>query len=238
MEPVYIDEHLSITKSCHCVKCETEILFVRFTHNIVSFIDGGIYRHPNWNSSHFVKDLDRSLENIGSDVTTILTGDLNIDIIKIENEITLEYVSTLMSYGYLPFIALPSRITEYSATCIDHIFIKYAKNSRLQPTNTLSGMFYCDITDHLPCIVSLKCNLCVDNVNRLKAQLFRDKNCRKFKELMESYEWNALYLSSPDLYRSFISVVKRFYEISFPMVKLSRSRMRDKPWTTKALKKA
>ena len=75
-----------------------------------------------------------------------------------------------MSYGYLPYITLPSRITEYSATCIDHIFIKYAKNSRLQPTNTLSGMFYCDITDPLPCFVSLKCNLCVDNANRPKAR--------------------------------------------------------------------
>ena len=180
MENVYIDEHLSITKSCHCVKCETESLFVRFTHNNVSFIVGEIYRHPNGKSSHFVKDLDRSLENIGNDVTTILTGDLNIDIIKIENEITLEYVSTLMSYGYLPYITLPSRITEYSATCIDHIFIKYAKNSRLQQTNTLYYMFYCDITDHLPCFVSLKCNLCVDNANRPKARLFGDKNCRKF----------------------------------------------------------
>ena len=67
---------------------------------------GGIYRHPNGNSSHFVKDL----ENIGNDVTTILTGDLNIDMIKIENEITLGYVSTLMSYGYLPYITLPSGI--------------------------------------------------------------------------------------------------------------------------------
>ena len=71
-----------------------------------------------------------------------------------------------------------------------------------------------------------------------KARLFGDKNCRKFKELMESYDWNTLYLSSPDLYRSFISVVKRFYEISFPMVTLSRSRMRGKPWVTKGLKKS
>ena len=193
MENVYIDEHLSITKSCHCVKCETGSLFVRFTHNNASFIVSGIYRHPNGNSSNFVKDLDRSLENIDNDVTTILTGDLNIDIIKIENEITLEYVSTLMSYGYLPYITLPSRITEYSATFIDHIFIRFAKNSRLQPTNTLSGMFYCDITDHLPCFVSLKCNLCVDNANRPKVRLFGDKNWRKFKELMESYDSRYIY---------------------------------------------
>ena len=81
MENVYIDEHLSITKSCHYVKCETDSLFVRFTQNNVSFIVDGIYRHHNGNSSHFVKDLDRSLKNIGNDVTTILTGDLNIDII-------------------------------------------------------------------------------------------------------------------------------------------------------------
>ena len=61
MENVYIDEHFSITKSCHCVKCEIKSLFVRFTHNNVSFIVDGIDKHPNGNSSHFVKDLDRSL---------------------------------------------------------------------------------------------------------------------------------------------------------------------------------
>ena len=69
MENVYIDEHLSITKLCHYVKCEIESLFdLRFTYNNesiftynnVSFIAGWIYRHPNQNSSHFVKDLDRS----------------------------------------------------------------------------------------------------------------------------------------------------------------------------------
>ena len=235
MKNVYIDEHLSITKSCHCVKCETESLFVRFSHNNVSFIVGGIYWHPDGNSSHFVKDLDRSSENIGNDVTTILTGDLNIDIFKIENEITLEYVSTLRSYCFLPYITLPSRITEYSATCIDHIFIKYAKNSRSQPTSTLSGMFYCDITDHLPCFVSLKCNLCVDNANRPKVRLLGDKNCRKFKELMESYDWNTIYLSSPDLYRSFISVANvftkfRFQWWHFPVQELETSHELRRDW--------
>ena len=47
MENVYIDEHFSITKSCHCVKCEIKSLFVRFTHNNVSFIVGEIDEHPS-----------------------------------------------------------------------------------------------------------------------------------------------------------------------------------------------
>ena len=48
-------------KTCHCVKCKTESLFVRLIYNNVSFIVGWIYRHPNRNSSNFVNDLDRSL---------------------------------------------------------------------------------------------------------------------------------------------------------------------------------
>ena len=62
MENVYIDEHLSITKSCHYVKCETESLFVKFTHNNVSFIVGGIYRHPKRKLFSFCKGLGQIIK--------------------------------------------------------------------------------------------------------------------------------------------------------------------------------
>ena len=132
---VYIYIYLSITNHVIVFNVKQKVFLPDLFITLYQLLSVEFIGTPT-KTPHFVKDLDRSLENISNDITAILTGDLNIDIIKVENEITLEYVSTLMSYGYLPYNTLPSRLTEYSAICIDHIFMKYARNSRLQPTNT------------------------------------------------------------------------------------------------------
>ena len=119
---------------------------------------GGVYRHPNGNTKYFVYDLETTLEKIGDKVTVILAGDINIDLIKFDNEDTLMYLTIMMSYRYLPYITLPTRLTDFSATCIDHIFVKFSTNNLFLATDLLSGMFYCDITDHLPCFISMKVN--------------------------------------------------------------------------------
>ena len=48
--------------------------------------------------------------------TAIIPGDINIDLIKFTLEDNYQYVSTIMSYGYLPYITLPTCITDFSAT--------------------------------------------------------------------------------------------------------------------------
>ena len=133
---------------------EVESLFVEFMFNGAMYTVGGIYRHPNGNVSHFVSALECVLHKIYANRTTILAGDINIDIIKFSNEDVVSYVSTLMSFKYLPCITVPSRITQHSTTCIDHMFMKTSKKDKV--LNAMSGLFYCEITDHLPCFLSLK----------------------------------------------------------------------------------
>ena len=101
------------------------ILFFRCT----TYIVGGIYRHPNGNVSHFISDFEAVL--IDNDKTTVLARDMNIDIIQFSNEDVVSYVTTLMSYGYLPYITLPSRITNLSMTCIDQIFVRLNRRERV-----------------------------------------------------------------------------------------------------------
>ena len=91
---------ISIEKSCHCIKCEMESLFARFDYGGETYTIGGIYRHPNGNTRHFVEDLEGALDKLGPNTTSILTGDINIDIIKFENDETCNYLSTLLSHRY------------------------------------------------------------------------------------------------------------------------------------------
>ena len=133
---IYVNEQISdvhtvdewtIQKSCHCPKCEIESLFIKFRYYNSKNIVGGIYRHPTGKTAHFVNDLETSLHRIGDAVTMILAGDINIDLIKFENDDTMNYLTSLLSYRYLPYITLPSTLTDFSATCIDHVFVKFTR---------------------------------------------------------------------------------------------------------------
>ena len=146
-----------ICKSCHCSKCNFESMFISFKFQRSEFIIRGIYRYPNGNIKHFVEDLERTLININGNASCILAGNMNIDIIKFENEGTMNYLTTLFSCRFLPYITLSSRITSFSATCIDHIFVRIADKNRVTSDGIASGLFFNDITDHRPCFISIKC---------------------------------------------------------------------------------
>ena len=70
---------------------------------------------------------------------------LGIEILKYsEDKQTSEYLDMLLSLGFMPIITKPTRITDHTATLIDHIY-----------TNTpekliKSGICLADIFDHLP----------------------------------------------------------------------------------------
>ena len=70
------------------------------------------------------------LNQIENDKTALLAGNMNIDIMKFPNEDVVSYVTTLMSYGYLPYITIPSRITNFSITCIDQIFVRLCRREK------------------------------------------------------------------------------------------------------------
>ena len=164
--------------SCNCTKCKTESLFIEFHYKGSAYNVGGVYRHPNGKVPHFITDLETVLNKTDSGKTTVLAGDMNIDIIKLSNEDVVSYMTTLMSYRFLPYVTLPSRITNFSMTCIDHIFIRLSHKDKA--VNMISGLFYCEISDHLLCFISIKYNRQCNAGERPLIRLFDEKNSAVF----------------------------------------------------------
>ena len=117
----------------------SESLFIEFHYKGSAYNVCGVYRHPNGKVPHFITDLETVLNKIDNGKTTVLAGDINIDIIKFSNEDVVSYMTTLMSYRFLPYVTLPSRITNLSMTCIDHIFIRLSHKDKA--VNMISGLF-------------------------------------------------------------------------------------------------
>ena len=233
LKDVCVLTELSIVNSCNCSKCQFESLFISFVHGNMTYILGGIYRHPNGSMTHFIDDMEKIIQSIDKKYTVILAGDINIDIIKFEMEDILNYLSTLLSLQFLPYITLPTRITSHSATCIDHIFIRNAHKNEFNPI--YAGIFFSDISDHLPCFVSFAFNK-PGHTKRPLTRLFGESNCQKFVNHMTNENWDVIYNSHGDWYLKFITTVKRIFDMSFPLVQVSRKRIKDKPWMTQDLK--
>ena len=100
-----------------------------------------------------MNDLTKVMEQIDPTKVYILAGDTNINIIDFDNNNVNDYLITLLMYKFIPMITLPTRITDHSATSIDHIFVKIP--IQLKQTKLLSGIFYSDISDHLPCFIHI-----------------------------------------------------------------------------------
>ena len=66
--------------------------------------------HPGNNAKTFVGP---SCTDVDVDVNVDLDVDINIYMIKFVNEGTINYLTTLFSYRFLPYIALPSDLRAF-----------------------------------------------------------------------------------------------------------------------------
>ena len=76
----------------------------------------------------------------------------------------------------------------------------------------------------------------IDMHDRPQTRIFSKRNNGKFVELMESQDWDNIYTQGSDWYTIFITKIRHFYEKSFPLVYVSRKRLKDKPWISKGLR--
>ena len=104
-------------------------------------IIGNIYRPPqstiklfNFHLNSILNEInsvtDKSMENL------IITGDFNIDLLKInQNNDISSYLEIMLNNELFPTISKPTRINVNSATLIDHIFVRNI------PQTSESGVF-------------------------------------------------------------------------------------------------
>ena len=96
--------------------------------------------------TEFNNILNNLLKKINQEQKTVfLLGDFNIDLMHYnEHKPTNEFLDSLASNSYLPYIIQPSRHTSHSRTLIDNIF------SNVISKDIISGNITATISDHLP----------------------------------------------------------------------------------------
>ena len=72
-------------------------------------------------SDFLIETLFQELSNEANNV--IIVGNININLLNMQNENTRDYIDNLIIHNYMPCITLPTKLTETTATLIDHIYL-------------------------------------------------------------------------------------------------------------------
>ena len=153
-----------------------------------------------------------------------------------DNDNTNSYLNNLFAKNFIPCITLPTRITDHSATIIDHIFIK--SNKKLIQNKCSSGNLVTDLSDHLPNFTFL--DIKTPSIkNRPFIRLFTPKRIKLFTDNLnlEAALINDNELTEVDnSYEKFSTNYFNLYNKYFPYIKMSRKSFKDKPHITKGIK--
>ena len=164
-----------------------------------------------------------------------------IDLVqKVQNNAATEnYLNNLLLHGFLPLILYPTRISNKSATLIDHMYLyegSYVKNDLI----INSGNILSDISDHLPNFIILSNPKAKNYINsRPCMRLYTPKNKEKFSQTLESVDWSSILYSCKDVnlcFNKFILIINDSVNNCFPLTRQSRRAFKDKIWITTGVK--
>ena len=224
----FLAEHSLVTDNYEI--CAVEII-PDSDNQINNFILLGIYRPPQRNSQilsdHF-ENLFIQLRN----KTIFLCGDLNIDLIN--DDIDSDFLNNLYSHNFFPLINIPTRVTDQSSTCIDHMWFN-------KLVCQYSGTIITDITDHYPifCVIyiSKKKDL-IYKTFRLHSNNNIDRLCDDVVVMRDDYFATCSLMNVEDKCSWYVKHLDKLYGRDCPKkTKAISVKSLLKPWITNEIKR-
>ena len=173
-----------------------EGLFIEILMNDKSkskIIVGNVYKPPRNNNNYeniqnFISEFEPVINNLNnSKVEYLIGGDWNINLLKINEQPAFsDFLDLMLNKGLCPKITFPTRFSTHSASLLDNLICKIS--------DTLSGILFTGISDHLPYFVCLK------NITKQKASNPKYVKCKINKpeainNFLEELRENNIYES-------------------------------------------
>lgn len=186
-----------------------------------------LYRSPSHeNINPFLNCLDNTLNSLNSFRTSLIIGDLNINIMPQNTERnTDEYLTLVASHGMLPAHRFPTRLS----ACLDHVILRTPYYATTLVLDSL-------ITDHAPTFICCHINNIHPKTSKRFSKrsdipaILNDLHNTDFSSLMLSSDSNTITDSLVDTISTIIE--KHSHNVIIP----SRKRI-IKPWITSGLLK-
>ena len=205
-----------------------ETLFIEITKNHGKPNIVGIIYRPNSpplaSIDVFQDHLSMILNKINlTNVPVCLMGDFNIDLIKFTSHTkTNSFLESMISAGMLPVITKPTRITDHSATLIDHVYTN-------MQGKISTGILITDISDHFGTICVIETSKRVPSSTKDQYKYirnFNDKNTNRFKAMLHDCDFSHIFtLDCPNVaYNNFMQIYTKSFEMCFPLKQTKRTK--------------
>ena len=221
----------SVNNLFECVTVEIKI------KNCKNVVVSCMYRTPGGSVVDFNEEFKACVNKVKHDKILCVCGDFNINLLNCEHHLpTKEFLDITQSYGLLPMIDKPTRITLNSATLIDNIF----SNAHVKST---SGIVIDDtISDHLPIYTCIELNVFVKQQVKVYFKLCRQlkgENIERLKAELRTTDWSNV-IQSIDVnqsYNHFICKIRELFEKCCPLKQVKvNNKYKNKLWITTAIK--
>ena len=213
-----------------------ESLFVQLADD---FLVGVVYRRPNTNPKEFLDKFQNILIILKAErKRCYVMGDFNLDLLKWDTSVPVnDLIAICHSKMFLNTISKPTRVTDTSATLIDHIW----SNDSLQ--NIKNGILYTNISDHFPVFAiyeySAKDHGDRDGKTVIQRRNFSNENITRFKDKLREVNWELIYASeNPNVcFATFLLIFCACFNLCFPLEhKVVKSKSLAKPYITAEIK--
>jgi len=235
---VYVRSDWNYVKIGACSMCSETIesCTVRFRVGSEFYSVVSVYRPHDDTIRNFNSCLEELLHNTDlRNGKTIVTGDLNINLLNEECANTTSFVSMMQSLNFLPVITkptkFPSDVQQCRPTVLDHIWINGFKKF-------ISGVFSLDLTDHCPTFISIETTTLDSRKIRVSFRVHTAGAVGNFLHQLEEVQWNFRMNVNEDVIY-LVDMLFEIYDRSFPLkVKYIGRKRFDKPWLTTGLIKS
>ena len=180
-----------------------------------NLVCGNIYRSPSndLNTNNiFLSTLNKCLLTIPSNKGCFITGDLNYDISNQENSHTSNFTDLMFEKSYFPVINKPTRISDSSASTLDHIWTNLLGN------HYKSGIILQPISDHLPIFVCTNLNKPLPVISPQRS--FNQQNITNFNIKLEEIDITPILngYDANNAFDIFMQKYKDAFETNFPLI--------------------
>ena len=203
-----------------------------------------VYRSPSNKPEKFNDYFNLILQKLDTNryanKNIYIAGDFNQDLIQHDdNSDCQNLINNAHNHGFIQIVARPTRLTDHSATLIDHVY-----------TNNIDSVLSCniltlDVSDHLAAHnkISLGSSTLLSKINATKQKyiqtdfrIMNEANHEKFKNLINDEPWSEISddMDAQTAFDNFDAIYLRHYNSAYPLnsnrSRRKNERLNSKPW--------
>ena len=177
--------HSTLIEQFCCVESFIECLGVEHIIHNKKYLCICIYRPPGGCMNSFMTVLNDLLAvAYNKQYSSIyLCGDFNVDLVKYKDNIVSDFINLMFSFSLFPLITRPTRITDTTATLLDHVWTSHPE------LNINNYIIKTDITDHYPVISLFNMSNQKFKSTYIKKRMITEVALNKFANDLSQVTW-------------------------------------------------